>query len=126
MTENTLAMPIKAKPYKHQVDAFNYVCELFGLTTYEEASNGAALLMEMGCGKSLVGLAIAGILSRFCLIERVLIVCPLSVMGVWEEELAKFADFRYESSSISSESFNSTNSHSIAAKNCLKTFFYDI
>ena len=51
--------------------------------------------MEMGTGKSLVGLAVAGILFRFSLIERVLVVCPLSIMGVWEEELVKFADYPY-------------------------------
>ena len=27
-----LTMPIKAKPYQHQIDAFRFVCERFGLT----------------------------------------------------------------------------------------------
>ena len=27
-----LAMPIKAKPYQHQIEAFRFVCERFGLT----------------------------------------------------------------------------------------------
>ena len=88
-------MPVKVKPYAHQQNAFDFACGLFGLTTFEETSSGAALLMEMGTGKSLVGLAIAGILFRFSLIERVLVVCPLSIMGVWEDELAKFADYPY-------------------------------
>ena len=26
-----LPMPIKATPYKHQIEAFNFVCGLFGL-----------------------------------------------------------------------------------------------
>ncbi|MFX4263099.1 hypothetical protein ACOBQJ_13005 [Pelotomaculum propionicicum] len=26
-----IKMPIKAKPYRHQIEAFNYVCEMFGL-----------------------------------------------------------------------------------------------
>ena len=95
MNKQTLPMPVKVKPYAHQQNAFDFVCSLFGLTTFEETSSGAALLMEMGTGKSLVGLAVAGILSRFSLIDRVLIVCPLSIMGVWEEELAKFADYPY-------------------------------
>ena len=95
MNKHTLPMPVKVKPYAHQQNAFDFVCSLFGLTTFEETSSGAALLMEMGTGKSLVGLAIAGILFRFSLIERVLVVCPLSIMGVWEEELAKFADYPY-------------------------------
>lgn len=95
MSKNTLPMPVKVKPYAHQQNAFDFVCGLFGLTTFEETSSGAALLMEMGSGKSLVGLAVAGILSRFGLIDRVLIVCPLSIMGVWEDELARYADYPY-------------------------------
>ena len=95
MSKNTLSMPVKVKPYAHQQNAFDFVCGLFGLNNFEEVSSGAALLMEMGTGKSLLGVAVAGILSRFSLIDRVLIVCPLSIMGVWEEELAKFADFPY-------------------------------
>ena len=95
MSKNTLSMPVKVKPYAHQQNAFDFVCGLFGLTTFEEVSSGAALLMEMGTGKSLVGVALAGILSRFSMIDRALIVCPLSIMGVWAEELDKFADFPY-------------------------------
>jgi len=26
-----IPMPVKAKPYKHQVEAFNFVCKCFGL-----------------------------------------------------------------------------------------------
>lgn len=95
MNRNTLPMPVKVKPYSHQQNAFDFVCRLFGLTTLEETSSGAALLMEMGTVKSLVGLGVAGIPSRFGLIDRVLIVCPLSIMGVWDEELAKFTDYPY-------------------------------
>lgn len=32
-TAPLLPMPIKAKPYAHQVAAFNFVCELFGLVS---------------------------------------------------------------------------------------------
>ena len=35
-TAPALTMPIKAKPYQHQIDAFRFVCERFGLT--EEGS----------------------------------------------------------------------------------------
>ena len=31
-TAPALTMPIKAKPYQHQIDAFRFVCERFGLT----------------------------------------------------------------------------------------------
>ena len=92
---NSLSMPVKVKPFDHQKQAFDFICDMFGLTDFEEKSSGAALLMEMGCGKSLVGIAAAGILSKLSMIDRVLIVCPLSIMGVWESELSKFANFSY-------------------------------
>ena len=95
MMNNSLSMPVKVKPFDHQKQAFDFICDMFGLTDFEEKSSGAALLMEMGCGKSLVGIAAAGILSKLSMIDRVLIVCPLSIMGVWESELSKFANFSY-------------------------------
>lgn len=58
-------------------------------------SRGAALLMEMGTGKSLTAIAITGALSQAGQIRRVLIVAPLSILGVWEEEFQKFAAFPY-------------------------------
>lgn len=47
-----LPMPIKATPYKHQCEAFDFACELFGLSEGGDApvsirSAGCALLMEM-------------------------------------------------------------------------------
>ena len=95
MSERALPMPVKVPPYAHQREAFDFVCGLYGLTGYREESSGAALLMEMGTGKSLVGVAVAGILSLYSLVDRVLIVCPLSIMGVWEDELSRYADFPY-------------------------------
>ncbi len=58
-------------------------------------SRGAALLMEMGTGKSLTAIAITGALSNAGRIHRVLVVAPLSILGVWEVEFQKFADFPY-------------------------------
>ena len=95
MNNAALPMPVKVKPYTHQREAFDFACRLFGLTAPRETSAGCALLMEMGTGKSLCGIAIMGILHHFGQIDRALIVCPLSIMGVWEEELAKFAAFPY-------------------------------
>ena len=45
-------MPIKATPYQHQIDAFNFVCRLFELARGGDdkisiSSRGSALLMEM-------------------------------------------------------------------------------
>lgn len=67
-------------------------------------SRGAALLMEMGTGKSLTAIAITGALSQAGLIRRVLIVAPLSILGVWEEEFQKFAAFPYALAVLSGSS----------------------
>lgn len=67
-------------------------------------SRGAALLMEMGTGKSLTAIAITGALSQASQIRRVLIVAPLSILGVWEEEFQKFAAFPYALAVLSGSS----------------------
>ena len=100
-TVPVLPLPIKAAPYRHQIDAFNFVCEMFGMMPDGEAgefparSAGCALLMEMGTGKTLTTIAVTGALLQAGRICRVLIVAPLSILSVWEEEYRKFADFPY-------------------------------
>ena len=84
-----LKMPIKVTPYQHQKEAWRFVMDRF------ENPGGAALLIEMGCGKSLISVAVAGALSEESKIRKLLIVCPLSICGVWEEEFSEFADFDY-------------------------------
>ncbi|AUS98821.1 helicase SNF2 [Clostridium thermosuccinogenes] len=89
-------MPIKAVPYKHQIKAFNFVCEKFGLIPSQTMqSAGTALLMEMGTGKTIASIAVTGALYKEGRIRRVLVVAPLSILGVWREEFEKFADFDY-------------------------------
>jgi SNF2 family DNA or RNA helicase len=51
--------------------------------------------IDMGTGKSLTSIAVAGALYQAGKIRRVLVVAPLSILGVWDEEFAKFADFDY-------------------------------
>jgi SNF2 family DNA or RNA helicase len=87
---NTASMPIKAKPYEHQIRAFNFVLDCF------EKSGSAAILADMGTGKSLITIAVTGFLANESKIRKILIVCPLSVVGVWQEEFLKFANFDYE------------------------------
>lgn len=95
LNEVSLLMPIKANPYEHQIKAFAFVCGLFGIFNVPYYSRGAALLMEMGCGKTITSIAVAGALYQFGKINRILIVAPLSILGVWDEEFEKFADFPY-------------------------------
>lgn len=87
-------LPIKVKPYKHQEIAFNFAIEKL------EQEGCAALLMDMGLGKSLTSIAIAGQLYQENKIERVLVVCPTSIISVWEKEFVKFADYDYFVESI--------------------------
>lgn len=84
-----MKLPIKANPYQHQKIAFN-----FALQKLEE-QGCAALLMDMGLGKSLTSIAITGQLFNDKKIESVLVICPTSIIGVWLEEFKKFADFDY-------------------------------
>ena len=94
--ENRPALPIKATPYQHQIEAYRFACGLFGLLPGGgNESGGCALLMEMGTGKTITSIAITGALANAGHIRRVLIVAPLSILGVWEEEFQKFAAFPY-------------------------------
>lgn len=90
-----LMMPIKAIPYNHQKKAFTFVCDKFGVFSNQIKSRGTALWMEMGCGKTVVSIAVAGCMYQHDKVNRVLIVAPLSILSVWQEEFEKFADFPY-------------------------------
>lgn len=90
-----LLMPIKATPYEHQKKAFAFACDKFGVFDNQLKSRGTALLMEMGTGKTIVSIAVSGCMYQYGKLNRVLVVAPLSILGVWEEEFAKVADFPY-------------------------------
>ncbi len=49
----------------------------------------------MGCGKGITTIAITGRAYLNCLITKLLIIAPKSIVAVWEEEFSKFADFPY-------------------------------
>lgn len=91
-----LKLSIKANLYQHQQNACRFACERFGVLPSEVHSNGVALLMEMGCGKTITSIAISGILHEYRHIKRILITAPLSILGVWEQEFERFADFPYQ------------------------------
>ena len=59
-------------------------------------SKSVAILAEMGTGKTLISIGIAGELYLKGKINKALIVAPLSITKVWEEEFEKFADFEYQ------------------------------
>jgi len=84
----TIKLPIRASPYKHQVTAVEFALGLF-----ESGRKGVAILADMGTGKTLITISIAGVLFEAGKVKRMLVVCPKSIVGVWEAEFRKFADF---------------------------------
>ncbi len=56
---------------------------------------GFGLLFEMGCGKTLTAIAVAGAGYQMGKVAKVLIVAPTSVCAVWPKEFQEYADFRY-------------------------------
>lgn len=95
LSEVSKLMPLKVNPYEHQIKAFEFVCGLFGIFSSSYYSRGAALLMEMGCGKTITSIAVSGCLYQSGKIKKILIVAPVSVLEVWDEGYNKFANFPY-------------------------------
>ncbi len=87
--------------FEHQKRARDFAVSLFAKEidrcTYEggRLNVGAGLLLEMGCGKTVTAISIAQWLYEHHQLRRALIVAPLSILSVWEEELTKFAQFPY-------------------------------
>ena len=74
------SLPIKGTPFEHQLTGIRHACDLFGIGSGEQKSTGIAYLMEMGCVKTFVAIAVTGIMSVRKLISCVLVVAPLSVL----------------------------------------------
>ena len=60
-----------------------------------QTSKGCAFLMDMGTGKTITTIAVAGALYQQRRISRMLVVAPKSIVDVWDEEFRKFAAFPY-------------------------------
>lgn len=70
---HTLPYRFKLKPYAHQLEGLKRVIE----------HRSYGLFYEMGTGKSKVAVDYAGYLTQIGKIRAVVILCPLSVAGVW-------------------------------------------
>lgn len=68
----------KTEPFSHQKRALKRIVELNGR---------AGLFMEMGTGKTKVAIDFAGIGFYNLGVRRVLVVAPLSVLGVWPRQI---------------------------------------
>lgn len=96
--------PLKVTPYGHQLRGYNLACRSMGIMGNKTTSPGFALLMEMGCGKTITSIAIAGRAFLIEKIKRLLILAPKSIVTVWEDEFSKFADFPYSLSVLKGSS----------------------
>jgi Mesyanzhinovviridae DNA helicase len=76
----------KTTPYIHQVAALKRLVELNGV---------GALLMEPRTGKTKVAIDFASMLHQAGACNRVLVVCPTSVMDVWVEEIQTHCPMKY-------------------------------
>jgi SNF2 family DNA or RNA helicase len=90
-----LPAPLKVTPYVHQLEGYNLACRSMGIIGAEKKSPGYALLMEMGTGKTITSIAIAGRAFLNGQVKRLLILAPKSIVAVWEDEFSKFAGFPY-------------------------------
>jgi SNF2 family DNA or RNA helicase len=74
----------RATPYEHQRQAVAAAMRAM------RARGGFALLMEMGCGKTLAALEVVSRLHAAGDVRRVLVVAPGSVVPVWTREVAQY------------------------------------
>ncbi len=79
-------MPLRTKPFQHQVAGFNVAMNI----------PASGLFMEQGTGKTLTAIAVAG--RRFLRgeVRKLLVVAPSSVVPVWPKEFAIHAGFPHE------------------------------
>ena len=101
--------PLKVTPYEHQLKGYNLACRSMGVIENKSISPGFALLMEMGTGKTITSIAIAGRAFLSSKIKRLLILAPKSIVAVWEDEFLKFADFPYSLSVLTGTSAKKTD-----------------
>lgn len=66
-------------PFKHQIRTYNY-----GIN-----SPVVAIMHEQGAGKTITAIAIMAYRAKYDGVKRILIVCPVSVIPVWEAEIKK-------------------------------------
>lgn len=84
--------------WHHQLQAYYFIASLWGGISNSSPRGGALLAYDMGTGKSRVAIQL---IENFKL-EKVLILCPKSVMEVWPDEFEKHGtDLGFISSSSS-------------------------
>jgi hypothetical protein len=79
----------KTKPYAHQVAAIKDSLDGF------RSVGSHALLMAPRTGKTKTAVDLSGITHEAGKVDRVLVVCPVSVIGIWEDEIAAHCPYPY-------------------------------
>ena len=72
--------------YKFKVSPFDYQRKILKLALQKKKY---ALWLDPGLGKTKIGVDFCGCLNLMKGVNRVLVVCPKSVKGVWQEEIAQ-------------------------------------
>lgn len=80
-------IPHKEEPYPNQIAVIEEAIPNMQKVGFY------GLLLEMGLGKTKSALAIAEILKRRCMINRVLVVCVKAILSTWFEEIKKHSFF---------------------------------
>jgi len=84
MSSTVAKYRFKTTPYKHQYAALKRLLEL---------EWGGALLMEPRTGKTKVAIDFASIRHQQGRVNRVLVVCPMSIVDVWVDEIRTHCPF---------------------------------
>lgn len=79
-------IPTNFEPWDHQKKAL----------TLSTKKRNVGLLFEMGTGKTKAAIDIAMRRSRKCDFNNILVLCPLSIIDVWKEELNKHCTIDWE------------------------------
>ena len=82
--------PLKPPPLRAPYTLYQHQCKAYSIAL---ALPCCALLMDMGTGKSICTVMVAGRRYLDGKIRRLLIVAPTSVCAVWPAEFARFGDF---------------------------------
>jgi len=80
----------KTTPMMHQKEGLDFV---YG-------KDAAALFMEMGTGKTKIGIDWASVLYMESTIDRVLVICPYSIRGNWVDEIKIHGPLEYRTQII--------------------------
>jgi len=81
LLDQPVLFPPDRRPYDYQVEGIRFLSE----------RTNALLGDDMGLGKTIQAIVALQLLFRRRKIRKVLILCPLSVLGTWEREIKKWA-----------------------------------